>query len=87
MKEIIGGHSGATMASLVINTVEEYGITSKLGFIVSDNASSNDKMMDEIATGMTVLFPSQSCDCSNKDLLYRLILMQILPLFRSGFQS
>jgi hypothetical protein len=43
--EIEGEHSGENLARYLQGVVEDWGISSKLGYIQMDNASNNDKMM------------------------------------------
>ena len=45
LKDIIGDHSGENLSKAVLMVVQEWGITSNLGFFVMDNASNNDTMM------------------------------------------
>ncbi|THG95518.1 hypothetical protein EW026_g6148 [Hermanssonia centrifuga] len=43
--EIEGNHSGANTAAVVLHVVDRYGLRGKLGWLTSDNASTNDKAM------------------------------------------
>jgi hypothetical protein len=52
MKEIQGSHTGEVLSTVVMEVINDWGIASKLGYIVTDNASNNDTMMTAISTGM-----------------------------------
>jgi hypothetical protein len=52
--EITGPHEGENLAPQVIKVVEDWGIVSKLGFFVMDNAGNNDTMMRHISLGKQV---------------------------------
>lgn len=49
--EIEGAHEGATLATAILKVLGEWGIMSKLGFFITDNASNNDTMMEKISIG------------------------------------
>ena len=49
--EIEGAHEGATLATAILKALGEWGIMSKLGFFITDNASNNDTMMEKISVG------------------------------------
>jgi len=40
-----GPHSGVNMASSVLGVIKDYGIASKVGYFMMDNAESNDTMI------------------------------------------
>ncbi|KAH0282303.1 hypothetical protein KCU62_g9823, partial [Aureobasidium sp. EXF-3399] len=44
------GHAGAERAPLFFDTIVNYGIKQKVGYITSDNATCNDTMMSHLAT-------------------------------------
>jgi hypothetical protein len=44
------GHAGAQCAPLFFETIVDYGIEQKVGYITSDNATCNDTMMSHLAT-------------------------------------
>jgi hypothetical protein len=44
-----GLHSRANMAGCVLKIIKDYGIASKVGYFMMDNAESNDTMMVAIA--------------------------------------
>lgn len=49
MPECRYSHGGETQASLIIDTLERYGIASKVGYHVGDNATSNDTCMSYLS--------------------------------------
>jgi hypothetical protein len=51
MKEIEGNHKGENIAPVVMGVIKDWGIGEKLGYIVMDNASNNDTMMQYISKG------------------------------------
>lgn len=64
MPECRYSHGGYTQASLIIDTLERYGIASKVGYHVGDNATSNDTCLSHLSTrlrenyGVGSLLPS-----------------------------
>jgi hypothetical protein len=54
LREVQGKHSGENQARIVMSVAEEYGIVTKVGYFVSDNAESNDTLMNSL----------QKCTCS-----------------------
>jgi len=56
LKSIIGEHTGEQLAAAIIEVLEDWGFALKLGFIVSDNAPSNDVMMRTLQRGKRHLF-------------------------------
>jgi hypothetical protein len=48
-RRIRGSHSGENQADSIWQVAEELGITRKLGYFTTDNASSNDKAMEYLA--------------------------------------
>jgi hypothetical protein len=54
LKEVIGAHEGKNLASVVMEVIKEWGIASKLGFFVMDNASNNDTMMQSVSLGKQI---------------------------------
>jgi hypothetical protein len=55
MKEIEGKHKGENLAPVVMAVIRDWGIGEKLGYIVMDNASNNDSMMQYISEGKPIL--------------------------------
>jgi hypothetical protein len=51
MKEIEGNHKGENLAPVVLEVIREWRIAGKLGYIVIDNASNNDTMMEALSAG------------------------------------
>lgn len=49
LKEIIGQHTGANQAIMVMDTIDKYGFADNLGYIVMDNATSNDTLIRELS--------------------------------------
>jgi hypothetical protein len=50
LHKLPSGHAGAECAPLFFNTIVDYGIEQKVGYITSDNATCNDTMMSHLAT-------------------------------------
>lgn len=48
LREVHGKHSGENQAYIVMNVVEDYGIVTQIGYFVSDNADSNDTVMNAL---------------------------------------
>lgn len=48
-------HSGETLASHILDTLQAYNIAEKTGYIVGDNASSNDTCVAALAKGLAKL--------------------------------
>ena len=51
LKEVIGVHEGKNLAPVLMEVIKEWGIASRLGFFVLDNATNNDTMMQCISLG------------------------------------
>ena len=49
LKEVKDEHTGEHLASKIMEVVETYGIASKLGYFMMDNASNNDIMMFKLS--------------------------------------
>ena len=49
LKEVHGSHTGENLAPTIMAIIKDWGIASKLGYIVADNASNNDTMMTAIS--------------------------------------
>lgn len=47
-RRVIGADSGANQAEKIISLIREYEVTSKLGYFVLDNITSNDTCVDQI---------------------------------------
>lgn len=50
LRELEGQHTGANQAGLIFSVLEEYGILSKVGYFMMDNASNNDTMIEQLST-------------------------------------
>jgi hypothetical protein len=55
LRELEGQHSGENQAQLVMKVIEEYGIASKVGYFMMDNAENNETMMKAISTSKDLL--------------------------------
>lgn len=49
IKELEGQHSGENMAEAIMEFVREYGIASKVGYFMMDNASNLNTMIDKVS--------------------------------------
>jgi hypothetical protein len=49
MKKVKGEHTGFNIANYILETIEDYRISSNLGYLQMDNASNNDTMIREIS--------------------------------------
>jgi hypothetical protein len=58
LKSIIGDHTGEHLAEIILEVLEEWGIVSKLGFFMMDNAQSNNVMVRAIQKGIYTNFSS-----------------------------
>ena len=50
LKELEGDHSGQNQAVYVLIVLEDFGIRNKLGYMVMDNAASNNQLIATVAT-------------------------------------
>lgn len=50
LREIQGRHTGEHTAPVVIDILQDYGITYKLGYIQMDNATNNDTLMAALSS-------------------------------------
>jgi len=50
LRELKGQHTSVNQAGLIFSVLEEYGILSKVGYFMMDNASNNDTMIEELST-------------------------------------
>jgi hypothetical protein len=50
LHKLQSGHAGVQCAPLFFDTIVNYGIEQKVGYITSDNATCNDAMMNHLAT-------------------------------------
>lgn len=49
IKELEGSHTGSNIAHVLLAILDDYGITSKLGYLQMDNATNNDTLIRELA--------------------------------------
>ena len=52
LKELEGEHSGQNQAAFVLDVLDDFGIRNKLGYMVMDNALSNDRLIDAVAQSL-----------------------------------
>jgi hypothetical protein len=52
LRELDGKHSGHNIAGCVMQVINDYGIASKVGYFMMDNADNNDTMMEALSTRM-----------------------------------
>lgn len=50
--EVEGTHEGSNIAKFIMPIIEDWGIVSKLGYFIMNNAGNNDTMMKELSQGM-----------------------------------
>jgi hypothetical protein len=50
LRELDGKHSGPNIAGCIMQIVNDYGIASKVGYFMMDNADNNDTMMTALST-------------------------------------
>jgi hypothetical protein len=55
LKELQGAHTGENMAAVLLEVIEDYGITSKTGYIMADNAGNNNTMVRELESLLKAL--------------------------------
>lgn len=56
LKEVEGEHTGQNLSKYALDTIEEYGIASRLGYLQMDNAPNNDVMIRYISIGKLAVF-------------------------------
>ena len=49
LRELDGKHSGQNIASLIMQIINDYGVPSKVGYFMMDNADNNDTMMEALS--------------------------------------
>jgi hypothetical protein len=54
LRVIQGCHTGENLAPIVLDILQDYGITYKLGYIQMDNATNNDTLMAALSSGMYI---------------------------------
>ena len=56
LREIQGRHTGENLAPIVLDILQDYSITYKLGYIQMDNATNNDTLMAALGSGMLLSY-------------------------------
>jgi hypothetical protein len=51
MKVVNGRHTGENLSQYVLQVIQDYGITSRLGYLQMDNASNNDSLIRVLSVG------------------------------------
>ena len=49
LRELDGKHSGQNIAGCIMQVINDYGIASKVGYFMMDNADNNDTMMEALS--------------------------------------
>jgi hypothetical protein len=52
LRVIQGRHTGENLAPIVLDILQDFGITYKLGYIQMDNATNNDTLIAALSSGM-----------------------------------
>jgi hypothetical protein len=52
LRELNSKHSGHNIAGCVMQVINDYGVASKVGYFIIDNANNNDTMMEALSTRM-----------------------------------
>ena len=52
LKELEGEHSGLNQTAIILDVLDNFEIRNKLGYMVMDNAASNNNLIDAIATAL-----------------------------------
>jgi hypothetical protein len=52
LRELDGKHSGYNIANCIMQVINDYGIASKVGYFMMDNADNNDTMMEALSICM-----------------------------------
>jgi len=60
LRELDGKHSGPNMADCVMEIINDYGIASKVGYFMMDNADNNGTMMKALSTRTYVIWPAHA---------------------------
>lgn len=56
LREIQGRHTGENLAPIVLDILQDYNITYKLGYIQMDNATNNDTLMAALSSGTYISY-------------------------------
>jgi hypothetical protein len=49
LRELEGRHTGANQSQLILKVIDEFGIASKVGYFMMDNAENNETMMQSFS--------------------------------------
>jgi hypothetical protein len=49
LPELLKGHAGSEVAPIILDSIQNFGIVDRIGYITSDNASSNDTAMSALS--------------------------------------
>ena len=55
LRELKEEHTGENISEVIMDVVKDYGIASKLGYFMMDNATNNDIMMDFLSLSKSFL--------------------------------
>jgi hypothetical protein len=62
LRELDGQHTGENQSQLIMEIIEEYGIASKVGYFMMDNAENNETMMRSLSLcKLSLTFSASSC--------------------------
>jgi hypothetical protein len=61
LREVDGQHTGQNQAKLIMGVIEEFGIASKVGYFMMDNAENNDTMIRALSTRKLLFNGSRFC--------------------------
>ena len=64
LPRIQGSHSGENLSSYIAKVIEDYGIESKLGYFVTDNADNNDTCIQALAKTFPIDSKKQRLRCA-----------------------
>lgn len=63
LKHLEGRHTGENMGDVLSKVIKSYDLTDRIGWFVSDNASSNDTTLRRLATHMVIDLPEMRLRC------------------------
>ncbi|KFY06907.1 hypothetical protein V491_08569, partial [Pseudogymnoascus sp. VKM F-3775] len=52
LRELEGRHTGANQSQLILKVIDEFGIASKVGYFIMDNAENNDTMIQSLSAAL-----------------------------------
>jgi hypothetical protein len=52
LKEVEGSHTGENLSQYILQAIDDFDITSRLGYFQMDNAPNNDTMLREVSIGL-----------------------------------